>query len=39
MIGIECKPYVIDAGYLLPPSLADFLGPEDEVYIFREVTE
>lgn len=39
MLGIECKPYVIDAGYLLPPSLADFLGSEDEVYIFREVTE
>ena len=39
MSGIECKPYVIDAGYLLPPSLADFLGSEDEVYIFREVTE
>jgi transposase len=33
------KPYVIDAGYLLPPSLADFLGTEDEVHIFREVTE
>ncbi len=35
----EYKPYVIDAGYLLPPSLADFLGPDDEVHIFREVTE
>jgi len=39
MIGTEYKPYVIDAGYLFPPSLADFLGPEDEVHIFREVTE
>ncbi len=39
MIGVEYKPYVIDAGYLLPPSLADFLGREDEVHIFREVTE
>lgn len=39
MLEIEYKPYVIDAGYLLPPSLADFLGPEDEVHIFREVTE
>jgi hypothetical protein len=27
------KPYVTDAGYLLPPSLADFLGTEDEVHI------
>jgi len=39
MIGIEYKPYVIDTGYLFPPSLADFLGTEDEVHIFREVTE
>ena len=39
MIGIECKPYVIDTGYLFPPSLADFLGTEDEVHVFREVTE
>ena len=39
MIGIEYKPYVIDAGYLFPPLLADFLGSEDEVHIFREVTE
>jgi transposase len=39
MIGTEYKPYVIDTGYLFPPSLADFLGPEDEVHIFREVTE
>ncbi len=39
MIGTEYKTYVIDAGYLFPPSLADFLGPEDEVHIFREVTE
>lgn len=39
MIGIEYKPYVIDAGYLFPPSLADFLGTEDEVHVFREVTE
>ena len=35
----EYKPYVIDVGYLFSPSLADFLGDEDEVYIFREVTE
>jgi transposase len=39
MTGIEYKPYVIDAGYLFPPSLADFLGCDDEVYVFREVTE
>jgi transposase len=39
MLEIEYKPYIIDSGYLLPPSLADFLGPEDEVHIFREVTE
>jgi len=35
----EYKPYIIDAGYLFPPSLADFLGGEDEVHIFRDVTE
>ena len=35
----EYKPYVIDTGYLFPPSLADFLGTEDEVHVFREVTE
>jgi transposase len=39
MANTECKPYVIDAGYLFPPSLADFLGPDDEVHIFKEVTE
>ncbi|RLC93535.1 MAG: hypothetical protein DRI39_05395, partial [Chloroflexi bacterium] len=39
MQKIEYKPYIIDAGYLFPPSLADFLGSEDEVHIFREVTE
>jgi transposase len=39
MNGTEYKPYVIDTGYLFPPSLADFLGSEDEVHIFREVTE
>ena len=39
MTGIECKPYVIDTGYLFPPLLADFLGTEDEVHVFREVTE
>lgn len=38
MTGIEYKPYVIDAGYLFPPSLADFLGSDDEVHVFREVT-
>jgi len=37
--GIEYKPYVIDTGYLFPPSLADFLGNDDEVYVFRELTE
>jgi len=36
---VEYKPYDIDTGYLFPPSLADFLGSEDEVHIFREVTE
>ena len=35
----EYKPYIIDTGYLFPPTLADFLGSEDEVHIFREVTE
>lgn len=39
MNSTEYKPYVIDTGYLFPPSLADFLGAEDEVHIFREVTE
>jgi transposase len=39
MTYTEYKPYVIDTGYLFPPSLADFLGTEDEVHIFREVTE
>ena len=39
MIGIEYKPYIIDTGYLFPPSLADFMGAEDQVHIFREVTE
>ena len=39
MNDTEYKPYVIDAGYLFPPSLADFLGGEDEVHIFREMTE
>ncbi len=39
MTYTEYKPYVIDSGYLFPPSLADFLGGEDEVHIFREVTE
>lgn len=39
MTSVECKPYIIDTGYLFPPSLADFLGAEDEVHIFREVTE
>ncbi len=39
MAYTEYKPYVIDTGYLFPPSLADFLGTEDEVHIFREVTE
>ena len=39
MIGLEYKPYVIDMGYLFPPSLADFLGSTDEIHILREVTE
>lgn len=39
MIGIEYKPYIIDMGYLFPPSLADFLGCDEEVHIFKEVTE
>jgi transposase len=39
MTGVECKPYIIDTDYLFPPSLADFLGVEDEVHAFREVTE
>jgi transposase len=39
MTGVECKSYIIDNGYLFPPSLADFLGTEDEVHAFREVTE
>jgi len=34
MTYTEFKPYVIDIGYLLPLSLADFLGAEDEVHIF-----
>ena len=39
MPDVEHKPYNIDTGYLFPPSLADFLGADDEVHIFREVTE
>ena len=39
MPDIEYKQYDIDTLYLFPPSLADFLGPDDEVHIFREVTE
>ena len=39
MAAIEYKEYVMNAGYLLPPSLADFLGSEDEVHAFAEVTE
>lgn len=38
MIGKEYKPYTLEMGYLFPPSLADFLGSEDEVNIFAEVT-
>lgn len=38
MIGIEYKPYIIDTDYMFPPSLTDFLGPQDEVHIFAEVT-
>ena len=38
MVGIEYKPYIIDTDYMFPPSLTDFLGPEDEVHIFAEVT-
>ena len=39
MPGIEYKPYVIDVGYLFPYSLADFLGSDDEVHVFKEITE
>lgn len=39
MIGIEYKPYVPELGYLFPPSLADFLGGDDQVHVFKEVTE
>jgi transposase len=39
MPSIEYKPYVINTGYLFPPSLADFLGTDDEVHVFTEVTE
>jgi len=39
MTEVKYKGYDIDTGYLFPPSLADFLGPEDEVHIFREITE
>ena len=39
MTGLEYKPYVIETGYLFPPSLADFLEPTDEIHILREVTE
>jgi transposase len=38
-MNIEYKPYDTDTGYLFPPSLADSLGPDDEVHIFKEVTE
>ena len=38
MTGIEYKPYDIDTPYLFPPSLADFLGP-DEVRRVREEME
>lgn len=37
--NIEYKPYDTDTGYLFPPSLADFLGLDDEVHIFKEITE
>jgi transposase len=36
---LEYKDYVMEASYLFPPSLADFLGTNDEVHIFAEVTE
>ena len=39
MQGIEYKPYMMEMGFLFPPSLADFLGTGDEVHIFAEVTE
>ena len=38
MTAIEYKEYVINTGYLFPPSLADFLGTDDEVQVFTEVT-
>ena len=34
---IECKPYDKHIGYLFSPSLLDFLAPDDQVYIFREI--
>jgi len=39
MAAIEYKEYVINTGYLFPPSLADFLGTDDEAQVFTEVTE
>jgi transposase len=39
MVGMEYKPYIMEMGYLFPPSLADFLGTADEVHVFAEVTE
>ena len=39
MATIEYKEYVINNGYLFPPSLADFLGNDDEVQVFTEITE
>src|SRR4030042_496343 len=39
MQGIEYKPYMMEMGVLVPPSLADFLGTGDEVHLFAEVTE
>lgn len=38
-MALDYKDYVIGASYLFPPSLADFLGPNDEVHAFAEVTE
>jgi transposase len=36
---LEYKDYVIGASYLFTPSLSDFIGPNDEVHAFAEVTE
>ena len=32
----EYEAYDIDTPRLIPPPLADFIGPDDEAHIFRE---